>query len=367
MRDERCHLDLAARLALRGMGHVEPNPMVGAVLVKSDRVIGLGHHRRYGHLHAEREALESARRQGHDPRGSTLYCTLEPCCHRGKQPPCTDAVIAAGIARVIYARPDPNPISRGGADILRAAGIPTELSAISPFATAVSLPFIKNITTDLPFVIAKWAQTADGRLITRPDEPRWITGPVARRRVHALRGRVDAVLTGIGTILADDPRLTPRAVRPRRIPRRIVLDTTLRTPPNAALFADAGKSTVVIVGSESAACSPRADRLRAAGAVIESVPAPEGRLDLVHALRVLKEKHSISSVMIEAGPTLLHALFARDLIDAAVVHAAPDSSAAHEAAETRPVSVVPRTDPLPPLWTRRAGTDRELFSLRRDL
>ena len=173
---DRDYLDLAARLALRAAGDVEPNPMVGAVLVRDGRIIGMGHHRKFGGLHAEREALADCRRRAEAPRGATAYVTLEPCCHHGKQPPCTEALIEAGISRVVAARPDPNPISRGGANALQSVGIPCEFTAASPLATAISDPFVRGIMHGLPWVIAKWAQTADGRLVTRPGEPRWISG-----------------------------------------------------------------------------------------------------------------------------------------------------------------------------------------------
>src|SRR5262245_31119451 len=213
-------LDLAARLALLGAGRVEPNPMVGAALVHDGRVIGLGHHHRFGDLHAERAAMINCRKRGNDPRGSTLYVTLEPCRHFGKQPPCTDAIIEAGISRVIYAREDPAEVSGGGAAVLRAHGIPCDLSSLSPFATGISDPFVKRIRTGLPWVTAKWAQTIDGRIATRTGESKWISGELARRRVHRLRGSVDAILTGIGTADTDDQMLTARAVPTRTHPPR---------------------------------------------------------------------------------------------------------------------------------------------------
>src|ERR1041384_1914007 len=188
-------LDLAGRLARGGAGCVEPNPMVGAVVVRDGVVMGMGHHRRYGGPHAEREALADCRSRGDDPRGATVYVTLEPCCHFGKTPPCTDALIEAGVARVVAARRDPNPASGGGAAVLERAGIGVEFCGNSPSALAVSDPFVKRVTTGLPWVIAKWAQFEDGRMVTRPGEPRWISHEWARRRVHRLRGRVDAIVT----------------------------------------------------------------------------------------------------------------------------------------------------------------------------
>src|SRR5262245_52581624 len=158
---DRDYLDLAARLACRAAGDVEPNPMVGAVIVRDGRIIGMGHHRKFGGLHAEREALADCRRRDEDPRGATMYVTLEPCRHFGKQPPCTDALIEAGIARVIAARADPDSTSGGGAEVLREAGIPCEFSDASRNAIELSDPFVKRVQTGLPWVIAKWAQTVD--------------------------------------------------------------------------------------------------------------------------------------------------------------------------------------------------------------
>jgi len=349
MADAKSYLDLTARLALRGMGHAEPNPLVGAVIVKNNAIIGQGHHRRCGQLHAEREALESCRRQGHDPRGSTIYITLEPCRHHGKQPPCTDALIAAGIARVVYAQSDPNSVAAGGADVLRAAGITVELNDQSPLARAVSLPFLKHTATDLPFVIAKWAQSIDGRLATRTGDSKWISSPASRRRVHLLRGRVDAIVTGIGTVLADDPLLTARGIPVRRIARRVVIDSHLRTPLDCKLIATAPHFPLTIFTTESAATSAHAAALRAAGAEVIAVPRldaspptvprfavppqtvsssptphlPTTSLDLRACLRTLRARHGVYSCLVEAGPRLLSGLRDAGLMDAAVVYIAP--------------------------------------------
>ena len=227
-------LDLAARLALRARGRAEPNPLVGCVLVKAGEVIGMGHHRLFGDVHAEVDALRSARRQGHDPLGCTAYVTLEPCNHQGKQPPCTRALIEAGVARVIAARRDDNPVAAGGFEALRSAGIPCEVSEDSSLARDISDPFFKRVRTGTPWVIAKWAQTIDGRVATRTGESKWISSEASRRRVHALRGRVDAIMCGLGTVLADDPMLTPRPTKgrgpPRRTPIRVVADAHLDIP-----------------------------------------------------------------------------------------------------------------------------------------
>lgn len=320
--DSKHYLDLAARLALRGRGHVEPNPIVGAVIVKDGRIIGRGHHRRFGGLHAETEALADCRRQGHDPRGSTLYVTLEPCNHYGKQPPCTKAVIEAGIARVVVARVDPNSISAGGAESLRRAGIDVEFTDVSPLAVRISDPFIKRLNTGLPWVIAKWAQTSDGRLVTRPDEPRWISNEFSRRRVHRLRGRVDAVVTGIGTVLADDPLLTVRGVRARRTPMRVVLDSMAQLPLNTNVMNTVKEAPLTVCVSPDAisARGEAVDALRRAGATVEVVEGGSGHgISLVHVLRRLG-KSGVSTVLFEAGPGLNASLLRESIADELVVY-----------------------------------------------
>ncbi|MFI4882116.1 MAG: bifunctional diaminohydroxyphosphoribosylaminopyrimidine deaminase/5-amino-6-(5-phosphoribosylamino)uracil reductase RibD, partial [Phycisphaerales bacterium JB064] len=197
--DDKHYLDMAARLALLGLGRVEPNPMVGCVIVRDGRVLGAGAHRVFGQPHAERRAIEDAKCKGHDLRGATAYVTLEPCAHTGKQPPCTDALLEAGIAQVVYAAADPHPDARGGASVLESASVRVRQSNASQLATAVSAPFRQRVLEGRPWVIAKWAQTLDGRIATRAGDSQWISSRASRRRVHALRGRVDAILTGMGT------------------------------------------------------------------------------------------------------------------------------------------------------------------------
>jgi diaminohydroxyphosphoribosylaminopyrimidine deaminase/5-amino-6-(5-phosphoribosylamino)uracil reductase len=275
--------------------------MVGAVLVRDGVVIGMGHHRRYGDLHAEREALADCRRRGNDPRGATAYVTLEPCCHHGKQPPCTDALIEAGITRVVYARPDPHADSGGGADVLRRAGISCELCRDSVLATRLSDPFVKRVTTGLPWVIAKWAQTAVGSLTTPEGESPWITNDFSLKRVHRLRARVDAIVTGVGTVLADDPLLTARGVRRvRRVAQRVVISGRRGLPDECKLAQAVGK-----------------------GAEVVTVGGDGDRVDLTTTLGRLVERHDATSVMLECGPTLLGAFFSAELVDEAFVYVAP--------------------------------------------
>lgn len=325
-------LNLAARAASRGAGRVEPNPMVGAAIVRDGRVIGLGHHHRFGGPHAEREAIADCRRRGEDPRGATLYVTLEPCSHWGKQPPCVDAVLEAGLAKVVIARRDPNPVSSGGMDKLLAAGVAVELSPASRAATELSIPFVKRTTTGLPWVIAKWAQTIDGRIATRTGESKWISGPRSRARVHRLRSRVDAILTGVGTVLADDPLMTARRAggtprKVRRVARRVVADTDLDLPLDTALVRSARDVPVLLACAKELATADitaeRRARLEAAGVQIAGVKAGAIGVDLEELLRLLVSRFEATNVLVEAGPGLLGSLLEADLVDEAIVYVAP--------------------------------------------
>lgn len=309
-------LDRAARAAWRASGDTDPNPLVGCVIARGDEVIGIGHHRRFGSLHAEREALADCAQRGTDPRGATLYCTLEPCCHHGKQPPCTDAVIASGIASVVYARRDPGEASGGGAALLERAGVDTVCSDASVLATRLSDPFVHRVRTGRPWVTAKWAQTIDGRIATRTGQSQWITGPLMRSRVHHARARVDAVLVGLGTVLSDDPALTARGVpRVRRTATRVVLDTHGRLPSDTALVRTAGQTpTVVITASLHDYPS---------GVGVIRVSAGPCGVDLHAGLARLWTELGIASILIEAGPRVLGSMLQAGLIDEAFVHVAP--------------------------------------------
>lgn len=334
MLTDRSILELAARAALRAAGRVEPNPLVGAVLVSPHpppqrEIIGIGHHRRFGGPHAEQEALNNCLSQGFSPRGASMYVTLEPCNAQGRNPPCVDAIIKAGISEVIYALPDSSPLKGGGASRLRDAGINARLCTESPLASGIAAPFIKRLNTGLPWVIAKWAQTIDGRIATRSGESKWISSESSRRRVHALRARVDAIMTGIGTVLADDPTLNARGVPIRRTAARIIVDTDLDIRENAKVITTARDYPTFIacdatLGASTITADKR-ERLKASGASIIPVqPSASGRgLDLRALLSVLWKDHGFSTIMIESGPGLLGSLFDLDLIDEAVVYIAP--------------------------------------------
>lgn len=327
-------LDLAARLGAMGAGRVEPNPMVGCVIareaVESDgpagepRIIGLGHHRVFGGPHAEVEALADCRARGQSPRGATAYVTLEPCAHTGKTPPCCDALIEAGVGRVVIARRDPNPLAAGGAARLESAGIRVEFTAVSRSATRLSDPFVKRIRTGLPWVIAKWAQTIDGRIATRTGESQWISGERSRVLVHRLRGRVDAIMTGIGTVLADDPELTARHGVPRRRALRVVIDPQNRLPRTAKVLRTASQELPVLhvrgAGrDEQAGESPGA----APGVSVLRLPLRNELMDLERVLSHLATAHRAGSVLVESGPGLMGGMFRQDLIDEMHVYVGP--------------------------------------------
>jgi diaminohydroxyphosphoribosylaminopyrimidine deaminase/5-amino-6-(5-phosphoribosylamino)uracil reductase len=317
--DER-HMRRALALAARGQGRVEPNPMVGCVLVKRGRAIGEGYHRRYGGPHAEIEAL---RQCSESPCGATAYVTLEPCCHWGQTPPCVDALIAAGIARVVAAVEDPNRVVRGkGFAALRKAGIAVEVGVLAADASAMNAPFIKLMRQRRPWVILKWAQSLDGKIATRSGDSKWISDETCRAHAHRVRGRVDGIVVGIGTVLRDDPLLTCRVGRPRRIATRIVLDTKLRTPPGAQLVRTARDVPTWIF------CGPnpplrRARTLEHAGCVIHRVTATRHGVSLAAVLAVLG-RVPMTNVLVEGGGTLLGRFFdAQELADEFHVYVAP--------------------------------------------
>ena len=229
--------------AERGRGRVEPNPLVGAVVVKDGKIVGTGHHERFGGPHAEIVALARA---GNEASGATLYVTLEPCCHHGKTPPCTTAILASGIVRVVAAMRDPFlQVSGKGFALLEAAGLAVSSGCQDQPARELNAPYLKRVTAGLPFVTAKWAMTLDGKTAVKTGDSRWISSEPSRRLVHELRGRMDAIVAGIGTVLADDPLLTARPPGPRT-PTRVVLDGRGRLPLNSRLVQTAPEIPVLV-------------------------------------------------------------------------------------------------------------------------
>lgn len=371
---DRRMLDMAARLASRARGDVEPNPLVGCVIGRvrdgEVNVIGAGHHQRFGGAHAEVEALRDCRARGNDPAGATVWVTLEPCAHQGKTPPCVDALLEACVGEVVIAQRDPHDDAKGGAERLNGAGVRTRFSDASPNAIHVSDPFVHRLRASRPWVIAKWAQTIDGRIATRTGESKWISNERSRLDVHRLRSRVDAILTGIGTALADDPALTARGVRRvRRLARRIVVDPRLELPPSSAL-ARTAKSIPVEVW-----CAPIAgekasqrDALAACGVEVFEAPMVDGRIDLRACLTRLVSGRDATNVLVEAGPGLLGALLAADLIDEARVYVAPlllADDAALPPIRGRQIETIADASQFELAETRRFGEDVRLRYRRR--
>ena len=325
-RRDRASADLAAMqaalaLARRNVGTVWPNPSVGCVIVKDGRVVGRGSTRPGGRPHGETEALARA---GAAARGATAYVTLEPCCHWGKTPPCADALIVAGLRRVVIALEDPDPrVAGAGIESLRAAGLEVEVGLCAAAAAEVNAGFLQRVQFARPLVTLKLATSLDGRIATARGESRWITGPLARERGHLLRATHDAILVGIGTVLADDPQLTCRLPGlAHRSPVRVVIDRDLRIPPGARLIAEARQvpTWLVTLGS---ADPDRQKALRDAGVVvIPAEPHAAGRIDLKAALGLLGDR-GLTRLLVEGGGRLAAALLRAGLVDRLVWLHAP--------------------------------------------
>ena len=306
----------ALDLARRGWGQTAPNPMVGAVVVDGGVVIGEGFHARFGETHAEVAALEQA---GERARGGTLYVSLEPCAHQGKTPPCANAVIAAGVRRVVIATEDPNPEAAGGATILRRAGITVDVGIEDDAARELNAPFFHRYLSDRPWMILKLAMSLDGALAdasrTRGSGGNWLTGDESRREVHRMRAGVDAVAVGVGTVLADDPMLTVReAPAPRVAPRRVIFDSELRTPLGAGVIRGAR-----IVPTTVVARRPDKDRREAMAAAGVDVRVHE---TLAAALRGLAAD-GIRAMLVEGGARLAASLLEQGMVDRLVIFQAP--------------------------------------------
>jgi len=311
---------LALELARRGEGFVEPNPMVGCVIVEHGRIVGRGYHKRFGGPHAEVFALRDA---GSRARGAVAYVTLEPCSHFGKTPPCTDALIAARVKRVVAAMRDPNPLVAGkGFRRLRAAGIRVDVGLLGGEALDLNAPFVTFHCQRRPYVILKWAQSIDGKIATRTGDSKWITSVESRTEAHKLRARVDAVVVGVNTVLADDPELTARLVAPKRVAARIVLDARLRTPLDSKLVRTADDIPTIIVTRPHMASGARRSRLVKAGCQIVEIPADASGIKL---RRLLTELHArqMTNILVEGGGTTLGAFLEQDAADEARVFVAP--------------------------------------------
>jgi diaminohydroxyphosphoribosylaminopyrimidine deaminase/5-amino-6-(5-phosphoribosylamino)uracil reductase len=315
------YMDLALALAKLAQGQVSPNPAVGAVVVKGGTILGQGYTQPPGFDHAEIVALKQA---GMDAKNASLYVTLEPCCHFGRTPPCTRAIIAAGISEVHFPIIDPNPLISGqGVKELQEANIKTFVGEHATEATEVNEAYLKYISTGMPFVTVKFASSLDGKIATRTGDSKWVTGEAARRQVQRMRYISDAVMTGANTVIIDDPHLTVRLFdkggTTRRQPLRIVIDGNGHTPPTAQIFREQGDTMIVI---DENLPSDVKRPLKNAGAELLELPSQEGELDLEALLKVLGEKH-ITSVLVEAGGILLGSLFDARLVDKVVAFLAP--------------------------------------------
>ncbi len=310
----------AIKLAQKGRGRVEPNPMVGCVIARNDRVIGEGWHRRFAGLHAEIEALKACTQS---PKGATAYVSLEPCCHVGKTPPCTDALIQAGIRRVVVAVRDPQiHTKRHGVTVLRRAGIDVDIGTEAVAAAELLAPYLTRACLHRPYVIAKWAQSLDGKLSTSSGDSRWISNEWSRRLVHKVRARVDAILVGSQTAIADDPRLTARNVTRQRRAMRIVLDTRLRLPLRCRLVETAREIPTLIFTAAKCARSPKANRLKARGVQVESCRTKGGRIAPKAMLSRLAQL-DVTNLLVEGGPTILTTFFENGVVDEAHVFTSP--------------------------------------------
>lgn len=312
----------AIGLARGGEGWTNPNPLVGAVVVKDGRIIGEGFHERYGEAHAERKALADCARRACDPAGATMYVTLEPCCHTGKQPPCTEAILEAGIARVVVGSRDPNPLVAGkGNAFLRAAGLRVDEDVLRGECDALNPVFFHYITTKLPFVVAKWAMTLDGKIATRTGDSRWVSNERSRADVHELRHRLAAIMVGKGTVTRDDPSLTARRDVPSNQPVRVVVDSRLSISPESQLVRTA-REVPVLVGTALDPDCERAMQLRDFGVEVLSAPDGAGKVDLCALMAALGER-GIDSVLVEGGGGLHEAMFRAGLVNQVVVYLAP--------------------------------------------
>jgi len=325
--DDARWLARAFELARGGLGRVSPNPAVGAVVVRGGEVVGEGFHAEFGGPHAEVRALDDA---GDNARGATLYVTLEPCRHEGKTPPCTDRIAEAGVARVVFAHPDPCPEAAGGGEVLRERGIEVAVPNADSLRDALGnglgedarnfyAYWFKHVRAKTAFVTAKWAMTADGRLATRTGDSHWITGEDSRASARVLRAESDAVIVGIGTVLRDDPRLTARTGDGRE-PVRVIVDSALRTPPKSGLMLAAGQAP--IIACSEAAPPEREEALATRGAEVMRLPAPGGRVDLGALVDRLHQRGKLR-LYCEGGPTLLGALFDGRRVDEVCVFVAP--------------------------------------------
>ena len=317
MTTDESYMKMALKLAECGIGAVNPNPLVGAVIVKDGRVIGKGWHAKYGGLHAERNALADCKES---PKGATIYVTLEPCCHYGKTPPCTEAILQSGIRRVVTGSADPNPLVAGkGIKILQDAGLTVDTGVLKEECDALNAVFFHYIKEKTPYVVMKYAMTLDGKIATASGASKWITGEEARKNVQNDRNRYMAIMAGVGTVLADDPKLTCR-IPGGRNPIRIICDSKLRTPfkSNVVAAADEGKTILATACTDEEKIRPYLE----AGCEVLTIPEKEGHIDLNVLMRLLGEK-GIDSILLEGGGTLNYSALKQGIVHKVQAYIAP--------------------------------------------
>lgn len=321
MADEK-YMHRAIELAKGGIGAVDPNPLVGAVIVKDNRIIGEGFHMRYGGPHAEREALAALNEPAN---GAEMYVTLEPCCHHGKTPPCTDAIIESGISKVIIGSRDPNPLVAGkGAEKLEAAGVEVIRDFCRSECDKLNYRFFKFITTGTPYVLMKYAMTADGKIATKTGASRWISCEASRQYVQYLRNEYPAILAGTGTVLADNPHLTAR-IPGGRNPLRVIPDSRLRIPADCNILKTAGDVPTIIVTAmteEEFKVSEKRHIMEAAGARVVNMPSGDGHVDFKALVKLLGEE-KISGLLIEGGSDINYSALQAGIVDEVNVFLAP--------------------------------------------
>ncbi len=324
--ENKAYMLKALKIAQRGIGSVEPNPAVGCVIVKGGQVIGKGWHQKFGGPHAEINALNDCRNLGANPKGGVMYVTLEPCCHIGKTGACTMAIIDAGITKVVTAMTDPSAHAQGkGFETLRQAGIEVEVGVCQQQAKLLNAPFIKFASTGKTWVILKWAQSIDGKLAYAGEKNKWMSCESSRKDAHMLRNQAHAILVGIGTVLADDPLLTPRGAggKDKKL-TRIILDSRLQIPPDCQLVKTAKKQPVIVVtyaGSLSSNTNKK-ELLEKAGVEILAFGDLQGKSNLAFVLDELG-KRNIQQLLVEGGPKILASFLREGLADELCVYIAP--------------------------------------------
>jgi diaminohydroxyphosphoribosylaminopyrimidine deaminase/5-amino-6-(5-phosphoribosylamino)uracil reductase len=308
-------LHQATRLAVKGHGSVEPNPMVGCIITNDKgEIIGDGYHEKYGEEHAEVNALTMA---GNAAKGGTAYVTLEPCNHQGKTPPCTKALLEAGIQRVVIGACDPHEEASGGTDFLREQGVIVDILH-DAFCNEIIAPFVYRIKTGLPWVTCKWAQTIDGSLETPQSESNWISCKESQQLVHEERGCVDAIVVGVGTVVADNPSLTARGTNKYRTPLRVVVDPSLRTPPNSKILNQDAPTLIAHASGANTASFTSCELLE--------LPSKDGELNLIPLFEHLVTKYDATNIIVEGGATLFKHIFAQNLANELWVFTAESKS-----------------------------------------